>query len=56
MTHKAKKLVKQGISSSPNSKHGSGLPLTTVNLIKDFYELDDIRLGKKDFVSVKLDS
>ena len=59
MAHKAKELVKkQGILSSPNPKHGSGLPLTTVNLIKKFYELDDISCimpGKKDFVSVRQD-
>ena len=57
MAHKAKDLVKnQGILSNPNPKHGCGLPLTTVNLVKDFYEFDDISRilpGKKDFVSVR---
>ena len=57
MAHKAKDLVKnQGILSNPNPKHGCGLPLTTVNLVKDFYEFDDISHimpGKKDFLSVR---
>ena len=42
MARKAKDLVKnQGILSNPNPKHGCGLPLTTVNLVRDFYEFDD---------------
>ena len=57
MAHKAKDLVKnQGILSNPNPKHGYSLPLTTVNLVKDFYEFDDISHvmpGKTDFVSVR---
>lgn len=57
MARKVKELVKnQGILSNPNPKHGCGLPLMTVNLVKDFYELDDISRimpGKKDFVSVR---
>ena len=57
MARKAKELVKkQGILSTPNPKHGCGLPLMTVNLVKDFYDLDDISRimpGKKDFVSVR---
>ena len=41
MAHKAKDLVKnQGILSNPNPKHGCSLPLTTVNLVKDFYEFE----------------
>ena len=58
MAHKAKLVKKQGILSSPNPKHGSGLPLTTVNLIKESDELDDISCkmpGKKDLVSVSQD-
>ena len=59
MARKAKELVKnQGLLSNPDPKHGCGLPLITVNLIKDFYELDDISRimpGKKDFVSVRQD-
>ena len=49
-------MLNQGILSNPNPKHGYGLPLTTVNLVKDFYEFDDISRimpGKKDFVSVR---
>ena len=57
MACKAKYLVKnQGILSNLNPKHGCSLPLTTVSLVKDFYEFDDISrimLGKKDFVSVR---
>ena len=59
MAHKAKDLVKnQGILSNPNPKQGCSLPSTTVNLVKDFYEFDDISRilpGKKDFVSVRQD-
>ena len=55
MARKAKDLVKnQGIQIL--YKHGCGLPLTTVNLVKDFYEFDDISRimpSKKDFVSVR---
>ena len=29
------------------------LPLTTVNLVKDFYDISRILPGKKDFVSVR---
>ena len=57
MARKAKNLVKeQGILSSPNPKHGSALPLTTVKLILAFYESDDISRimpGRKDFVSIR---
>ena len=57
MARKAKKLVKeQGIFSSPNPKHGSGLPLTTVKLVQAFYEFDEISRimpGRKDFVSIR---
>ena len=57
MVRKAKELVKnQGILPNPNPKHGCCLPLITVNLVKDFYELDDVSRimpGKKDFVSVR---
>lgn len=57
MARKAKELVKsKGILSNPNPKHGCGLSLMTVNLVKDFYEFDDfsrIMPGKKDFVSVR---
>ena len=54
MVCKAKYLVKnQGILSNLNPKHGCSLPLTTVSLVKDFYEFDDISRGKKDLVSVR---
>ena len=57
MARKAKELVKeQGIFSSPNPKHGSGLPLTTVKLVQAFYEFDEISRimpGRKDFVSIR---
>ena len=37
MARKAKDLVKnQGILSNPNPNYGCGLPLTTVNLVRDF--------------------
>ena len=55
MARKAKDLVKnQGIQIL--NMVACGLPLTTVNLVKDFYEFDDISRimpSKKDFVSVK---
>ena len=57
MARKAKNLVKeQGILSSPNPKHGSALPLTTVKLVQAFYESDDVSQimpGRKDFVSIR---
>jgi len=59
MACKAKELVKNyGILSNPNPKHGCSLPLVIINLVKDFYELDDISCimpGKKDFLSARQD-
>lgn len=43
MARKSKQLVKEkGILSTPNPKPGHSLPLKTVDLIKGFYESDDI--------------
>ena len=57
MARKSKQLVRdKGILSTPNPKPGYSLPRHSVNLIKDFYESDDISRampGKKDFVSVR---
>ena len=54
MECKAKEADK--VLPSPKSKHGCGLPLTAVDLTKDYCGLDDvishIKPGMKDFVSV----
>jgi hypothetical protein len=57
MARKSKQLVKEkGILSTPNPKHGHSLPPKTLDLIKSFYESDNISRtmpGKKDFVSIR---
>ena len=57
MARKAKQLVEEkGILSTPNPKPGHSLPSKSVDLIKSFYESDDISRampGKKDFVSIR---
>ncbi len=57
MATRSKQLVKEkGILSTPNPKPGSSLPIKLVDLIKNFYEFDDISRvmpGKKDFVSIR---
>ena len=43
MVRKAKKLVSEkGILTTPNPKFGNTLPATTVNLVKQFYNSDEI--------------
>ena len=57
MARKAKELVKQkGILSTPNPKHGHTLTVETSDLVKSFYESDEVSgmmPGKKDYVSVR---
>ena len=57
MARKSKQLVREkGVLSTPNPKPGHSLPLKSVDLIKSFYESDDISRampGKKDFVSIR---
>lgn len=57
MVRKAKQLVKEkGIMSTPNPKPGKILEAGTVNLVREFYESDNVSRimpGKKDFVSVR---
>ena len=57
MARKSKQLIREkGIHSSPNPRLGHSLPCKTVDLIKNFYESDDISRampGKKDFISVR---
>ena len=59
MARKSKELVKEkGILSLPGPKPGHSLLTETVELIKSFYDSDDISRtmpGKKDYVSVKVD-
>lgn len=58
IARKAKNLVKEkGIMSSPNPKPGKTLSQETADLVKRFYESDEVSRqmpGKKDFVSVKI--
>ena len=57
MARKAKELVKQkGILSTPNPIHGHTLTVETSDLVKSFYESDEVSRmmpGKKDYVSVR---
>lgn len=57
MIRKAKVLVKQkGILSTPNPRHGHTLAEETSDLVRSFYESDDLSRmmpGKKDYVSVR---
>lgn len=49
-------VAKNGIFSIPDKKKGKTLPVETVNLVKLFYESDDISRvmpGSKDYLSVK---
>lgn len=59
IARKAKKLMKdKGIMSAPDLKPGKALSPETANLVKNFYECDEISRqmpGKKDFVSIKVD-
>lgn len=59
IARKVKKLVKEkGIMSSPDPRPGKTLDLATVELVKEFYENDEVSRqmpGLKDFVSVKID-
>lgn len=59
IARKCKNLVKEkGVMSSPNPKPGKTLNISTVEIIKKFYECDEVSRqmpGKKDFVSVKID-
>ena len=56
MARKAKQLVlEKGIFATPNPKPGHFLPIKSVDLVKSFYESDDVSRvmpGKKDFVSI----
>ena len=53
MARKSKQLVREkGILSTPNPKPGQSLPLKSVDVIKAFFESDDISRimpGKKGF-------
>ena len=57
MARKSKKLVEEkGVLSLPGPKPGPSLLPETVDIVRSFYESDDISRvmpGKKDFVSVK---
>ena len=57
MVRKAKALVKEkGILSTPNPKPGHVLPAETTDLVRNFYECDEVSRmmpGRKDYVSVK---
>ena len=57
MARKAKDLVKEkGVLATPNPKLGHLLAPKTADLVRGFYESDDVSRimpGKKDFVSVK---
>ena len=57
MARKSKKLVEEkGFLSLPGPKPGPSLLPETVDIVRSFYESDDISRvmpGKKDFVSVK---
>lgn len=59
MARKAKQLVKEkGVLSSPDSRPGHTIQQKTSDLVIEFYENDGcsrLMLGKKDFVSVKLE-
>lgn len=59
MARKAKNLVKEkGVMSSPDPKPGKTLCTETADIVRKFYESDDISRqmpGKKDFVSVRVD-
>lgn len=59
IARKAKNLVKEkGIMSSPDLKPGKTLSSETVDIVRKFYESDEVSRqmpGKKDFVSVKAD-
>lgn len=58
MVRTAKKLVaEKGILSTPNPRPGNTLDEETANLVKSFYESDEVSRqmpGMKDFVSVKI--
>ena len=57
MVRKAKELVKEkGILATPNPKSGHPLASEAADLVRGFYESDDVSRmmpGKKDFVSIK---
>ena len=57
MVRKAKELVKEkGILSTPNPKPGHILPTETIDLVRSFYESDEVSRmmpGCKDLVSVR---
>jgi len=57
MIRRAKELVRQkGILSTPDLCHGHPLSSETSELVRSFYENDDVSRmmpGKKDFVSVR---
>ena len=57
MARKSKQLVKEkGVLSTPDPKPGPSLPASTVKLVAEFYESDEISRtmpGKKDFVSIR---
>ena len=57
MVQKAKQLVKQkGILSTPNPRTGHGLAVETLDVVRRFYESDEVSRvmpGRKNFVSVR---
>ena len=57
MARKAKELVKEkGILATPNPKSGHPIASEAADLVRGFYESDDVSRmmpGKKDFVSIK---
>ena len=57
MARKAKQLVKQkGVLSTPNPRTGHGLAVETLDVVRRFYESDEVSRvmpGRKDFVSVR---
>jgi hypothetical protein len=58
MIRRAKQLVMdQGIMSSPNSKPGKTLNEVTVEVVRSFYNNDEVSRvlpGKKDYISIKV--